>query len=154
MNIWIYNSFNFSYGNINLNYQCSNLIIYICMVLKLNKIKFNHFLSKSILDWSIPLILTLFEINYEIVSKSIKFQILNSRKQIQLELHEPHKGLCYEYKNATLLEEANAQNVVIWCGWYSFRVVDEVGFLKLKIWFSFWHFCVRQWKRFMKHIKF
>jgi hypothetical protein len=105
--------------------------IYICMVLKLNKIKFNHFLSKSILDWSIPLILTLFEINYEIVSKSIKFQILNSRKQIQLKLHEPHKGLCYEYKNATLLEEANAQYVV-----------------------SFWHFCVRQWKRFMKHIKF
>ncbi len=31
----------------------------------------------------------------------------HTKQQIKLELHEQHKTLCYEYKNAMSLEEAN-----------------------------------------------
>jgi hypothetical protein len=48
-------------------------------------------------------------------------------------MQEQHKTLCYEYKNATSLEEANACYATICCWWYSLGVVDA-------IWLEEWRF--------------
>jgi hypothetical protein len=39
----------------------------------------------------------------------------HTKQQIKLEVHEWHKALCYEYKNATLLEEVDVWYVAIQC---------------------------------------
>lgn len=75
----------------------------------------------------------------------------NTKQQIKPKLHEQHKTLYYEYKNATFLEEIDDQYATIQCWWYSIEVVAEVGLAMLENWFSFWHFLVRQWGGFMKH---
>jgi hypothetical protein len=39
----------------------------------------------------------------------IRFNLwIDTKQQVKLEMQEQHKTLCYEYNNATLLEEANA----------------------------------------------
>jgi hypothetical protein len=68
---------------------------------------------------------------------------------VALEFQEQHKDMCYQYKNATTLEEANVQYAAIHCWWYSSRVVNEAGLQKLESWLGFWHFHVKQWGGFM-----
>jgi len=38
---------------------------------------------------------------------------IHTKKHIKLKLRDKHRTLCYEYKNAIFLEEANVQYVVI-----------------------------------------
>ncbi len=59
--------------------------------------------------------------------------------------------LCYEYNNATLLEEVD---VHFHCWWYSSGVANVIGLHKLENWLSFWHFCIRKWEGFMIHVIF
>jgi hypothetical protein len=54
----------------------------------------------------------------------------HKKQQIKLELHEWHKALFYEFKNATLLEEVDVWYVAIQCR-YSFWVVDEIRLQKV-----------------------
>lgn len=53
---------------------------------------------------------------------------IHTKQQIKLEMCEQHKTLCYEYKNATSLEEANVCYVIIYCWWYSLGVHMQLGF--------------------------
>jgi hypothetical protein len=55
-------------------------------------------------------------------------------------MQEKHRTLCYEYKNAISLEEADVWYVTIHCWWYSYGVVNEAKPQELENWFGFWHF--------------
>jgi len=55
-------------------------------------------------------------------------------------MQKKHRTLCYEYKNAISLEEADVWYVTIHCWWYSYGVVNEAKPQELENWFGFWHF--------------
>jgi hypothetical protein len=52
-------------------------------------------------------------------------------------MHKKHRTLCYEYKNAILLEEATVQYATICYWWYFFRVANEARFQELENWHNF-----------------
>jgi hypothetical protein len=54
------------------------------------------------------------------------------KQQIKPKLHEWHKTLCYECKNATSLEEVDVWYATIRCCLYSLGIVDEVGLQELE----------------------
>ncbi len=67
----------------------------------------------------------------------------HTKQLIASKLQVRHKALCFEYKNATSLEEADVRYVTIWSWWYSLGAVAESAIHKLNNWFGFWHFCVK-----------
>jgi len=69
-------------------------------------------------------------------------------------MHQQHMTLCYEYKNATSLEETNVCYIAIWHWRYSTWAIDVARLQKLENWFIFCHFHVKQWGSFMIHITF
>ncbi len=73
----------------------------------------------------------------------------HTKQQIKPKMCEQHTTLCYEYKNATFLEEIDICFVVIRCWWSSSKVADVLGLQELENRFNFWHFHVKQWGGFI-----
>jgi hypothetical protein len=56
----------------------------------------------------------------------------HTKQQIKLEMQKQHKALCYEYKNATSLEEVVARYAAICSWWYSSRLANVIGLQELE----------------------
>jgi hypothetical protein len=57
----------------------------------------------------------------------------HTKQQIKIEMWEQHMTLCYEYKNATSLEEANVRSIIIHSWWYSLGATNVLGFKSWRI---------------------
>jgi hypothetical protein len=50
----------------------------------------------------------------------------HTKQQIKPKLHEQHKTLWYEYKNATFLEEIEDRYATTQCWWYSIEAFAKI----------------------------
>jgi hypothetical protein len=55
----------------------------------------------------------------------------------QAKVANKHRSLCYEYKSAISLEEANVRYATIHYWWYSSWTSNEVGLQELENWLNF-----------------
>ncbi len=79
----------------------------------------------------------------QFLDKHTKQLIAPKFKQlIAQNFHDQQKTLCYEYKKATSLEEANIQYATIRSWWYSFGAANKGDIHELNNWCGFWYFCV------------
>lgn len=67
----------------------------------------------------------------------------HTKQLIKHELQSGHKAMCFEYKNATSLDEANTCYVAICYWWLSYDVTSKNGIHELENQLGYWHFRFR-----------
>lgn len=77
----------------------------------------------------------------------------HTEKHIAKAFQAQHIRLCWQYKDATTMVEADQMYLQLKAWWYSSGATDEDSIRELEYWLAFWHFRYRQWGGFMETMR-